>query len=82
MFEQIFTNFDEVLWKEAGCTSELDYRAVLLAPLAPYLDGLEAERAETGRLDQDNNQALGLRANCRLHLRLGAERDDLVEPLS
>lgn len=25
MFEQAFKNIDDVLWKEAGCSSELDY---------------------------------------------------------
>lgn len=25
MFEQTFKNIDDVLWKDAGCTSELDY---------------------------------------------------------
>ena len=25
MFEQVFKNIDDVLWKDAGCTSELDY---------------------------------------------------------
>ena len=25
MFEQTFKNLDDVLWKEAGCSSELDY---------------------------------------------------------
>ncbi len=25
MFEQIFKNVDDVLWKDAGCGSELDY---------------------------------------------------------
>ena len=25
MFEQAFKNIDDVLWKEAGCTTELDY---------------------------------------------------------
>ncbi len=25
MFEKIFKNIDGVLWKEAGCTTELDY---------------------------------------------------------
>jgi len=24
-FEQTFKNIDDVLWKEAGCTTELDY---------------------------------------------------------
>jgi hypothetical protein len=27
MFEQAFKNIDNVLWKEAGCTTELDYTA-------------------------------------------------------
>jgi hypothetical protein len=25
MFHQVFKNIDDVLWKEAGCTTELDY---------------------------------------------------------
>jgi len=25
MFEQAFKNIDDVLWKEASCTTELDY---------------------------------------------------------
>jgi type I restriction enzyme M protein len=25
MFEQIFKNVDDVLWKDAGCSNELDY---------------------------------------------------------
>jgi hypothetical protein len=25
MFEQAFKNIDDVLWKEAGCSTELDY---------------------------------------------------------
>jgi hypothetical protein len=25
MFEQTFKNIDDVLWKEAGCVTELDY---------------------------------------------------------
>jgi hypothetical protein len=25
VFEQTFRNIDDVLWKEAGCTTELDY---------------------------------------------------------
>jgi hypothetical protein len=25
LFEQAFKNVDDVLWKEAGCTTELDY---------------------------------------------------------
>jgi type I restriction enzyme M protein len=25
MFQQTFKNIDDVLWKEAGCSSKLDY---------------------------------------------------------
>lgn len=25
MFEQAFKNIDDILWKEDGCTTELDY---------------------------------------------------------
>jgi hypothetical protein len=25
MFEQAFKNINDILWKEAGCTTELDY---------------------------------------------------------
>jgi hypothetical protein len=32
MFEQAFKNIDDVLWKEAGCTTELDYTG--LAPVS------------------------------------------------
>jgi type I restriction enzyme M protein len=28
MFEQTFKNIDDVLWKEAGCTTELDYGSI------------------------------------------------------
>lgn len=46
MFEQTFKNIDDVLWKYAGCGSELDYveqtsRILFLK----YLDDLEWDRA-------------------------------------
>ena len=46
MFEQTFKNIDNVLWKEAGCTTELDYteQASWLLFLK-YLDELEKEKA-------------------------------------
>jgi len=46
MFEQTFKNIDDVLWKDAGCTSELDYTdqsSWLL--FLKYLDALETEKA-------------------------------------
>ena len=46
MFEQTFKNIDDVLWKEAGCSSELDYTEQTSWMLfLKYLDDLEAERA-------------------------------------
>ena len=51
MFEQTFKNIDDVLYKEAGCNSELDYAeqtAWLL--FLKYLDDLETERAMEAEL--------------------------------
>lgn len=46
MFEQTFKNIDDVLWKEAGCTTELDYTEQTSWILfLKYLDDLEKERA-------------------------------------
>jgi len=46
MFEQTFKNIDDVLWKEAGCTTELDYTEQTSWMLfLKYLDDLEGERA-------------------------------------
>ena len=45
-FEQTFRNLDDVLWKEAGCTTELDYTEQSSWMLfLKYLDDLEHERA-------------------------------------
>ena len=47
MFEQAFKNVDDVLWKEAGCTTELDYTEQTSWLLfLKYLDGLEKDRAD------------------------------------
>ena len=52
MFEQAFKNIDDVLWKEAGCTTELDYTEQTSWLLfLKYLDGLEQDRADEGALD-------------------------------
>lgn len=45
MFEQTFKQIDDVLWKEAGCSSELDYTEQTSWLLfLKYLDDLEHER--------------------------------------
>jgi len=46
MFEQAFKNIDDVLWKEAGCASELDYTEQTSWLLfLKYLDALEQDKA-------------------------------------
>ena len=51
MFEQTFKNIDDVLWKEAGCTTELDYTEQTSWMLfLKYLDDLEEERAMEAEL--------------------------------
>jgi type I restriction enzyme M protein len=51
MFEQTFKNIDDVLWKEAGCTTELDYTEQTSWILfLKYLDDLEQGRAMEAEL--------------------------------
>lgn len=51
MFEQTFKNIDDVLFKEAGCTTELDYTEQTSWMLfLKYLDDLEQERAMEAEL--------------------------------
>jgi type I restriction enzyme M protein len=52
MFEQAFRNIDDILRKEAGCTTELDYTEQTSWLLfLKYLDGLEDDRATEAALD-------------------------------
>ena len=52
MFEQAFRNIDDILWKEAGCTTELDYTEQTSWLLfLKYLDGLEQDRAIEAKLE-------------------------------
>ena len=51
MFEQIFKNIDDVLRKDAGCTSELDYTEQSSWLLfLKYLNALEADKATEAML--------------------------------
>lgn len=57
-FEQVFKNVDDVLWKEAGWTTELDYTEQTSWLLfLKYLDGLEQDRAT-----EDAHEHFGQRA--------------------
>ena len=52
MFEQAFRNIDDILRKEAGCTTELDYTEQSSWLLfLKYLDGIEQDRAMEAELD-------------------------------
>ena len=51
MFEQTFKNIDDVLWKDAGCTSELDYTEQTSWLLfLKYLNALENDKATEAAL--------------------------------
>ena len=52
MFEQVFKNIDDVLRKEAGCTTELDYTEQTSWLLfLKYLDALEQDKATEAELE-------------------------------
>jgi type I restriction enzyme M protein len=52
VFEQAFKNIDDVLRKEAGCTTELDYTEQTSWLLfLKYLDGLEQDRALEAKME-------------------------------
>jgi len=51
MFAQAFKNLDDVLGKEAGCSTELDYTEQSSWMLfLKYLDDMEADRADSAFL--------------------------------
>ena len=52
MFEQTFKNIDDILHKDAGCSSELDYTEQTSWMLfLKYLDDLEQEKALEAELE-------------------------------
>jgi len=52
MFEQAFKNIDDILHKDAGCSSELDYTEQTSWLLfLKYLDALEQDKATEARLE-------------------------------
>ncbi len=51
MFEQTFKNIDDKLWKDAGCSSELDYvEQTSWILFLKYLDDLEKDRCNAAEL--------------------------------
>ncbi len=59
MFEQTFKNIDDILWKEAGCQSELDYvEQTSWIIFLKYLDDLERERQTKAELVGKDYEAI------------------------
>lgn len=59
MFEQTFKNIDDILRKEAGCTTELDYTEQTSWLLfLKYLDALEVEREMEAALTDDKHDRI------------------------
>ena len=59
MFEQTFKNIDDVLWKEAGCATELDYTEQTSWMLfLKYLDDLERANEQKAELQGKKYQAI------------------------
>ena len=58
MFEQAFKNIDDILHKDAGCASELDYTEQTSWLLfLKYLDALEQDRALEAQLEGKSDGA-------------------------
>ena len=52
MFEQVFRNIDDTLWKDAGCSTELDYAEQSSWILfLKWLDDAEKEKETKAKLD-------------------------------
>ena len=56
MFEQTFKNIDDILHKDAGCGSELDYvEQTSWILFLKYLDDLEKDKFTAAKLSFKNN---------------------------
>ena len=59
MFERIFKNIDDILWKDAGCGSELDYiEQTSWILFLKYLDNLEKEKKVSAELTGDTYEQI------------------------
>ena len=65
MFENTFKRIDDILWKEAGCGTELDYTEQTSWILfLKYLEDMEVDRDEKAKLNlnhlqNDNLESVG-----------------------
>ncbi len=52
MYEKVFKNIDDALWKDAGCSSELDYiEQTSWILFLKYLDDFESDKEKAARID-------------------------------
>lgn len=59
MFEQTFKNIDDTLWKDAGCSSELDYvEQTSWILFLKYLDDLEKDKEVAARLSSKSYSSI------------------------
>ena len=59
MFENTFKNVDDILHKDAGCSSELDYvEQTSWIIFLKYLDDLEQDRADSATLEGKAYEAI------------------------
>lgn len=55
MFETVFRNIDDILWKDAGCSSELDYiEQTSWILFLKYLDDYETDKAISAQLNGES----------------------------
>ena len=54
MYDAAFKNIDDTLWKDAGCSSELDYiEQTSWILFLKYLDDYEKEKSDSAVLNGD-----------------------------
>ena len=59
MFEQVFKNIDDTLWKDAGCGSELDYvEQTSWVLFLKYLDDLEHDKKAAAQLSSKSYSSI------------------------
>jgi type I restriction enzyme R subunit len=83
MFEQAFKNIDDVLRKEAGCTTELDYTEQTSWLLfLKYLDSLEQDKADEAALQGLAEKGFGREQMAEMQRIIDAEKSDLFDVLA
>ncbi len=59
MFEAAFKSIDDILWKDAGCSSELDYiEQTSWVLFLKYLDDYETDKAKSAKLNGETHNRI------------------------